>query len=50
MIEVKSGIPVSQDQQKLLQKIEKKLLENIFGQKKAITEIINTLKLNLDSP
>lgn len=48
MIEVKSGLPVSQDQQKLVQKIEKKLLENIFGQKKAITEIINTLKLNLE--
>ncbi len=47
MIEIKSGIPVSQDQKKLFQKIEKSLFENIIGQKKAITEIINTLKANI---
>lgn len=43
-IEIKTKIPVTLDQKKLLKKIEDSLNENILGQKEAINQIIKILK------
>lgn len=49
VIEQKTGIPLLESKEERLQKIEKKLQENIIGQEKAIKQIMDTFKMHRNS-